>query len=92
MKKIEKKSHGFIGIIIGLLITFIVYYMFLPVINPTSFGFWVFVMFIIMEIWVISSFSSLISRQGLVSKVKDLPRNTMTAWGLVIIIFMGMYI
>ena len=87
MKKIGKKNN-ILGIIIGILITFIVYYMFLPVLNPTTFGFWVFIMFIIMEIWVISSFSSLINGQGLLGKVRDLPKNTMVAWGFVIIIFM----
>ncbi len=86
-----KNISRIISIIIELVIAFIVYYLFLPVINPTTFGFWVFVMFIIMEVWFVSSFTNLF-RDGLLNKVKDFPKSTGIAWGLVIIIFMGIII
>lgn len=83
-----KNISRIIGIIIELVIAFIVYYLFLPVINPTTFGFWLFVMFIIMEVWFVSSFVNLF-RDGLLNKVKDFPKSTGISWGLVIMIFMG---
>lgn len=86
-KKVVKNNNKVLPIIIELLIAFVAYYIFLPAINPTSFGFWVFVVFIIIETWFISSFSSIINNVTISSKFSDLPKRTLySILGIMLII------
>lgn len=53
-------KKNIISIIIEILIAFVYFYLFLPPINPTSMSFWAFIIFILLEVWFISSFNELI--------------------------------
>lgn len=82
-----KNKNKFISTAIALLIAFIYYYVFLPVINPSSFSFWAFVIFLIIEIWFVFSFSSLFRTDLKISKkLKDLPKFTLISLGLIVLI------
>ena len=85
MKK-KVKNNVVLPIIIEIIIAFVAFYLFLPAINPTSFGFWAFVIFVIIESWFVSSASNLFSNITLVGKVKDLPKRTLYSILAVILI------
>lgn len=59
------------SIIAFLLIVFVSYYIFLPAINPTSFGFWAYVIFLLIVFFFITSFYTVIN-----NKVRALPKLT----------------
>jgi len=85
-------KNKILSVIIGVLIAFIAYYLFLPVINPTSFSFWIYVIFILLEIWVINNMNILTNNARLISKLQKLPKQTVIIFGLIFIIIAGIII
>ncbi|MBR1376189.1 MAG: hypothetical protein IJ565_00010 [Bacilli bacterium] len=82
-------KRNILSIIVEIVIALVAYYLFLPVINPTAFSFWAFVIFIIIEVWIISSFSSIINSRLKLSRLKDLPKMTLFSMSAIAIIIMG---
>ena len=83
-------KNKILSIILEVLIIGIAYYLFLPAINPTVFSFWTFVIFSIIVVWVISSFSDIVNTNyNLVKKVRDLPKKTLLCMSIICIIMVG---
>ena len=72
------------SIIAFLLIAFVSFYIFLPAINPTSFGFWAYVIFLLIVFFFITSFYTVIN-----NKVKALPKLTISVFLIGFIIIAG---
>ena len=86
----KKKLPLIIKIILEVLVAFIYYYLFIPPINICASTFWMFVIFIIIEVWVISGLSAIVDLTHKdISKLKDVPRLTLIGFLSIVVIILG---
>ena len=74
-------------ILLSVLIIALAYYLFLPAINPTTVSFWVFVIFSIVVVWFISSFSRLFNFN--LTRLKKLSKATCISFASIAVIIFG---
>ena len=83
------KKRNIINIIIEILIIGIVYYIFLPVINPTSMSFWVFLAFIIILCWIINDFTNIKEYSNIFTRGKKLSKSVVVLVSMIFTIVFG---
>lgn len=75
MKKViieQRKNYSFINILVTLLLAFIIFFLFLPALNPSSIDFWVFIISILGIYTVLNLITNLDEKGRLIGNIKKI--------------------